>query len=76
MYDRYPTDPPTYGLTDYEGEKIRGKFYAEELQKVVKDIFRIEKVLKTRKRLGKTEYFVSWLGYPAKFNSWVTDISQ
>ena len=76
VYDRYPSDPPTYGLTDYSGEKIAGRFYAEELQKVLKDTFRIEKILKTRKRLGKTEYFVKWLGYPAKFNSWVDDISQ
>ena len=74
----YPTDPPTYGLTDYEGEAITGKFYAEELQKVVKEEFRIEKVLKTRRRGKKTdrrsEYYVKWLGYPDKFNSWVTDI--
>ena len=76
VHDRYPTDPPTYGLTDYGGEKIKGKFYTEELQKVVKDVFRVEKVLKTRRRAGKIEYFVKWLGYPIKFNSWVTDINQ
>ena len=74
----YPTDPPTYGLTDYDGESIAGKFYVEELQKVVKEEFRIEKVLKTRYRGKKadqrTEYYVKWLGYPDKFNSWVTDI--
>jgi hypothetical protein len=73
---RYATDPPTYAIKDYDGEKIAGKFYAEELQKVVKDdTFKVEEIIKTRKRGGKTEYFVKWLGYPVKFNSWVDNIS-
>ena len=72
---RYPSDPPTYGLKDQSGEDIKDKFYAQELQKVKqKDIYKVERVIKTRKRRGKTEYFVKWLGYPDKFNSWVTDI--
>jgi len=72
---RYPTEPPTYGLTDQADETIKGKFYAQELQKVKpKDVYKIERVIRTRKRGGKTEYFVKWLGYPDKFNSWVTDI--
>jgi hypothetical protein len=38
----------------------KGKFYEEEIQKVVKtnDISEIEKVVKTGKRGGKVEYFV------------------
>ena len=71
----YSTFPPTYGLTDYIGEEIKGKFYAEELQKVAKEVFKIEKVLKTRRRAGKTEYYVKWIGYPEKFNSWVDNIN-
>jgi len=72
---RYPTDPVTYSLIDESGEGIRGKFYEPELQKVkAKDVYKIERVIKTRKRKGNTEYFVKWLGYPDKFNSWVTDI--
>ena len=71
----HDTNPITFSLTDYDGETIKGKFYAEELQRVVKDVFRIEKVLRTRHRAGKTEYLVKWLGYPDKFNSWVDDIS-
>ena len=72
-----PTDPPTYQVRDYNGEDIEGKFYAEELQKVIKtdDLYKIEKVLMRRKRGANTEYFVKWLGYPEKFNSWVDDIS-
>ena len=73
--NRYHTRTPTYGLKDYLGEAIKGKFYKQELQKVVKnDVFKIERILQTRKRRGKREYLVKWLGYPDKFNSWVTDI--
>jgi hypothetical protein len=58
------------------GEALSGKFYEAELQKVTKtdDIFKVERVLKTRKRKGKVEYFVKWLGYPEKFNSWTFDV--
>jgi hypothetical protein len=74
--ERYPTHPVTYGLKDLEGEDIKGKFYEPELQKVTKsdDVYVVEKVLKTRRRDGKTEYFVKWQGYPEKFNSWTTDV--
>src|SRR6188508_2835892 len=71
----FPTDPPTYRITDYSGEVIKGKFYAEELQVVKEnDVFKVEKVIKTRKRHGKVEYLVRWLGYPPKFDSWVSEL--
>jgi transposase InsO family protein len=79
IVDRYPTHPVTYGLADLTGEHISGKFYEQEIQKVTKtndDVYEVEKVLKTRKRGGKVEYFVKWQGYPDKFNSWVTDVIQ
>jgi len=73
--ERYPTDPPTYGIADYGGEPIKGKFYAQELQKVNKegDVYEVEGIVKTRRRGGKIEYFVKWKGYPEKFNSWVDE---
>lgn len=73
---RIPTDPPTYKLRDGDGESIKGEFYEPELQKVKKsdDVYRVEKILKTRKKRGKTQHFVKWLGYPSKFNSWVNDL--
>ena len=61
---------------DFADEPIDGYFYEQELQRVEKeadDMFRIEKVIKTRKRRGLTEHFVKWMGWPAKFNSWVQD---
>ena len=73
---RYPTNPVTYGLCDLTGEEIKGKFYEQELQTVIKtdDEYIVEKVLKTRKRNGKIEHLVKWQGYADKFNSWATDI--
>ncbi len=71
--DRIPRNPPVYKLTDYDGEELKGTFYEQELQKVDKkdDLYEVEKVLRTRKRRGVTEYFVKWFGYPEKFNSWM-----
>lgn len=68
------TSPTTYSLIDLMDEDIEGKFYNEELQKVPKKVmeesFRVESVIKTRKRKGVEEGLVKWLGYPEKFNTW------
>lgn len=75
IVQRHNTHPETYSLCDYSDEPIKGKFYKQELQKVVGDtVFKVDKVLKTRKKHGKTQYFVHWLGYPAKFDSWVDNL--
>ena len=77
--DRMLTVPVTYKLKDLAGEDIKGAFYEDELQSVMKaedDLFDIERILKTRKRAGKVEYFVKWRGYPAKFNSWVIALTE
>ena len=68
---------PLYVLKDYGGEELKGTFYEEELQKVLKDTFdtyRVEKVIRQRTIRGQKEYFVKWLGYPSSFNSWVTKL--
>ncbi|RWS18126.1 uncharacterized protein B4U80_02589 [Leptotrombidium deliense] len=68
---------PLYKLKDFEGENIKGTFYEAEVQKVSEPkSFRVEKILERRKRKGKIEYFVKWLGYSEKFNQWIpsTDI--
>jgi transposase InsO family protein len=72
---RLASDPPTYKIEDSGGEDISGVFYEPELVKVVKrdDIYKIEKVLKRRKRKGQVELFVKWLGYPEKFNQWIKE---
>jgi len=74
---RISTHLPTYEIVDYDGENIAGKFYAEELQKIIKkedDMYDVEKIIKSRRRSGLTEHFVKWVGYPEKFNSWVSGI--
>ena len=67
-----PRHPPVYKLKDYDQEELSGTFY-EELQKVIKedDVYEVEKILKSRGKGKNREVFVKWLGYPAKFNSWI-----
>ena len=61
------TDPPTYKITDNNGEEIQGTFYEQEMQKTDQKIFRIEKVI------CKLKYksFAKWYGHPDTLNSWV-----
>ena len=68
-----PREPPVYKLKDYDQEELSGTFYNEELQKVIKedDVYEVEKILKSRGKGKKKEVLVKWLGYPAKFNSWI-----
>lgn len=72
--------PPTYIIKDLNDEIIEGRFYEQELQKIDKnnEIYTIDKIIRKRKRNKTTEYFVSWLGYPKSFNSWIsaTDLIQ
>ena len=57
----------TYKITDYNGVKIQGSFYEQELQKTSQSTFRIEKILK---RQGDKSP-VKWMGYSKSFNSWI-----
>ena len=67
-----PTNPPTYQLQDYNGEEIKGSFYEQEMQIVTEPgTFLVDEVLKERGKGDKKELFVSWLGWPSKFNSWI-----
>ena len=67
------TRPPVYVVKDDHGEELEGTFYAEELQKVIKkdDVYKIETILKKRKKGRRVQYLVKWLGYPETFNSWI-----
>ena len=50
------TDPPTYKITDMNGEEIKGSFCEQELQVI-------------RRKGDKS--LVKWVGYPMEFNSWI-----
>ena len=67
---------PVYKLKDWDGEPIKGTFYQQELQKVDVtdgDLFKIEKILKRRRRGNKNQVFVKWLHWPKKFSSWIDE---
>ena len=72
---RYIRDgSPIYKVKDFHGDEIKGTFYPEELQKVTVDhnkLWKVDQILKTRKRKGKTEYLVRWMYWPKSFDSWV-----
>ncbi|MCP4345347.1 MAG: DDE-type integrase/transposase/recombinase [Desulfobacterales bacterium] len=78
--DAIPRQPPVYKIKDWNSEPVVGIFYESELVKVDKtdNIYKIEEILKTRKRNGVTEHFVKWSGYPNSFNQWIqqTDLKS
>ena len=65
-----------YKLRDLKGEEIQGSFSEAELQKVDKtELFtKVEKIVKRRKtKNGKKEVLVRYLGWPSKFDRWMTE---
>ena len=65
---------PVYRLRDLQDEDITGTFYESELQKVditPDQMYKVEKVLKSRGRGPNKQYLVKWKYYPKKFNSWI-----
>lgn len=65
---------PMYKPVDPRTEAIKGLFYNSELQKVDKDensLWFIENILKKRRRNKQLEYYVQWLGFDKRFNSWI-----
>ena len=63
-----------YKLQDYLKEDISGSWYEDEIQPIQKNLYLIEKILKTRKPpKGEKELFIKWKGWPNKFNSWIKE---
>lgn len=55
-----------------DNEVISGGFYAEEIQPIKGDVFKIQ-VLKKRKYRGKTQLLVHWLGYDKTHDQWINE---
>lgn len=67
-------DPPVYTLKDYDGEKIDGTFYTQELQKIIigeNKTYKVERILSSKKQGKKNFLLVKWVGWPDKFNTWL-----
>lgn len=76
-----PRKPRVYKLIDCNNQPIEGVWYRAELVKVKKDeytLYRIEKILKRRRRKGIAELYVKWKGHSSAHNSWIpaSDIVQ
>lgn len=65
--------PSVYYLEDLAGEPVLGLFYRDELIPTnLPATFDIT-VLKTKTVGRKKKYLVNWIGYPAKFDSWIDE---
>ena len=74
-----PSYPPRYKIIDLNGSSVQGSFYEQEMQRVelpADGYYKVEKILKTRKRGRQKQFLIRWVGYGADFDSWVsaTDI--
>jgi hypothetical protein len=52
---------------------LKQKFYADQLQPIIGNIWRIEKVLKTRKRNRKKQLLVKWCHFDDTHNQWIDE---
>ena len=65
---------PVYHLVDYAKIQLEGIFYENELQRIYADektVYNIEKVLEEKTENGVKKSLVRWVGWPAKFDSWI-----
>ena len=63
-----------YSIKSYDNEPVIGKFYENELEKVLVDentIYKIDKIIRKKTIRKKKGYIVSWMGWGKEYNSWV-----
>ena len=68
------THPTMYTISDHDNEVLEGRFYAPELQVIPETpkVYRIEKIIRSRGKGANKQYFVKWVGYTSKHNSWIS----
>jgi integrase-like protein/chromodomain-containing protein len=49
------------------------RFYPEQLQIVKPNLYRVEKIIRTKGKSPNIKYFVKWLGYDHNYNSWINE---
>ena len=65
-------NPTTYKIKNQDNEPIKGTFYEKELQLIVEPkTYRIEKVIRKKKKGDRPLLYVKWKGYPDKVNNYV-----
>ena len=64
---------PKYEVKDFANDPIIDKFSNDELQKVLVDEGTHYDVEEKRRRKGKTQLLVHWVGWPSKFDSWIDE---
>ena len=63
-----------YSLKDDNNNMLPGRFTPDQLTKVIttdQTEYRIQRILKSKRTAGILYHFIDWLGYPAKYRSWV-----
>ena len=67
------TVPVQYYIRDESDTVLKGSFYEQELQKIVKKntVYHIEAILDERKKKNRQQILVKWTGYPSSMNSWI-----
>lgn len=74
--NRIPSDPPRYKVQDLLQEPVLGSFYEQELLRIHADheddiLFKIERVISSKKVRGEKYSLIKWYGYAPKFNSYI-----
>ena len=65
--------PTMYIIEDENGNVVDGKFYKAELQCIgdKPEVYRIEKIIRTKGKGVYKQYLVKWHGYSNEYNSWI-----
>ena len=69
---------PLYYINDLKGAPVKETFYKQQLRKVPKpsegELFKVEKILKERRKKGKREFLVKFKFYPPKVRCNLCDL--
>ena len=63
---------PIYRLKDFHDEEIKGTLELQKVDANDDDLWKVEKILKAKGKGNNKHYFVKWLHWPKKFNSWIS----